>query len=204
MSDAKNHASPQVAATNALSFLHPSRTSSALDQRLTAETAQRLQNCRRLHDRLAARMQALLSKEDLWPIPARAEFFVSPVHPREMARFAGAVWHAASLRLVVTGKAASELVAMVGEQTFTFGLRHAAAAVAPAHTTSPSELAEAIERDGLACLGAWLMAEPKPRRDALLLRLSAENVEQARRFNPSHEAACRSVMAVVLTAGDVH
>jgi hypothetical protein len=203
MSNARIYASSQTTAASPLAFLHPSRISLALDQRLLPETVQKLLNCQRLHERLAAEMRTPLVKEDLWPIPTAADFLAAPAHPRDMARLAGAVWHAASLRLVVTGKAASELVAAVGEKVFTFGLRHAAMAVAPARTTRPSELAEAIDCDGLSCLGAWLAAEPKPRRNALLLRLSPEEVELARQFNPDHKAMCKAVMAVVLAKGDV-
>src|SRR5262245_56231928 len=122
MSDARIQTSPQTAAVHPLSLLHPSRISAALDERVTAETARKLQSCGRLHERLASQMQPALLEQDLWPIPD-AEFFATSIHPREMARLAGAVWHAASLRLVLTGKAASELVTIIGEKAFTFGLR---------------------------------------------------------------------------------
>lgn len=197
VSSAKRIASP-------LSLLHPSRISAALDQRLTPAAVRRLQNCHRLDERIAMRMQPALLQQDLWPIPASAEFLAIPVDPLDIARRAGAVWHADSLRLVVTGKAAAKLVAAIGEKTITFGLRHAAAAVAPAQITGPSDLAEAIECHGLACLGAWLADEPKPRRDAVLLRLSAENAERTRRFPPDQQSAFRAVMAVVMADGGFH
>ncbi|MDI4231932.1 nodulation protein NolU [Bradyrhizobium sp. Arg237L] len=195
-------ASPQTTTTNALSFLHPSRIAAALDQRLTAETIRKLQNCRRLEQRLAAQMKPGLVAQDLWPIPASADFLACPANPQAVARLAGAIWHAASLRLVVTGKAAAELVATIGEKAFAFGLRHAAASVGPAQAIGPSELAHAIDRDGLACLGAWLAGEAKPRRDAVLLRLSPEDTEQARQFSPEHMTACQSVMTIVMAEGE--
>jgi hypothetical protein len=139
----------------------------------------------------------------LWPIPAPAEFLAGPAHPQDVARLAGAIWHAASLRLVVTGKAAAELVATIGENAFAFGLRHAAASVTPAQAIGPSELAHAIDGDGLACLGAWLAGEPKPRRDAVLLRLPPEETERARRFGPEHITACQSVMTIVMAEGEI-
>lgn len=195
-------ASPQTTTANPLSFLHPSRIAAALDQRLTAETVRKLQNCHRLEQRLAAQMKPRLAEQDLWPIPASIEFLAGPAHPQEVARLAGAIWHAASLRLVVTGKAAAELVATIGEKAFAFGLRHAAASIAPAQAIGPSELAHAIDRDGLACLGAWLAGEPKPRRDVVLLRLSPEETERARRFSPEHMTACQPVMTIVMTEGE--
>lgn len=200
----KDGVSPVKTIASPLSLLHPSRISAALDQRLTPATVRRLQDCRRLDERIAMRMQPALMQQDLWPIPAAAEFLAIPADPLDIARRAGAVWHAASLRLVVTGKAAAELVAAIGEKAVTFGLRHAAAAVATARITGPSDLAEAIECHGLACLGAWLVAEPKPRRDTVLLRLSAENAERTRRFPPDQQTAFRAVMAVVMTDGDFH
>jgi hypothetical protein len=196
------HASPNTTAASSMPFLHHSRIGMVLDQRLTAETVRKLQNCPRLHEQLAALMRTALMKEDLWPIPGSSEFLSAPARPRETARLAGAIWHGASLRLVVTGKAASELVAAVGEKAFTFGLRHAASAVAPAQPSKASDLAEAIKSDGLACLGAWLTRQPKPRRDAVLLRLSPEDVEQTRRFGPTHEAACEAMMALVMAEED--
>jgi hypothetical protein len=203
MSDARSCASPSTATMSPLSFLHPSRVSMALDPRLTAETVRKLQNCGRLHERLVTQLQPILTQQDLWPIPASAEFLVPPGDPQGAARLAGAIWHSASLRLIVTGKAAAELVAAIGENAFTFGLRHAAAAIAPAQTHRPSDLAEAIEHDGLACLGAWLSAEPKARRDAVLLRLSLEDAKQTCGFGPKHQSACQAVMAAVMAEGDV-
>jgi hypothetical protein len=197
-------ASRQTTTANPLSFLHPSRIAAALDQRLSAEAVRKLQNCRRLEQRLATQMKLGLAEQDLWPIPGSADFLASPAHPQEVARLAGAIWHAASLRLVVTGKAAAELVATIGEKTFAFGLRHAAASVAPAQAIGASELAHAIDGDGLACLGAWLASEPKPRRDAVLLRLSPEETEQARRFDPEHMTACQSVITIVMAEGEIH
>ncbi|MCA6105788.1 nodulation protein NolU [Bradyrhizobium cenepequi] len=191
-------ASPRTMTANPLSFLHPSRIAAVLDQRLTAETIRKLQNCRRLEQRLAMQMRPGLADQELWPIPAPAEFLAGPAHPQDAARLAGAIWHAASLRLVVTGKAAAELVATIGEKAFAFGLRHAAASVVPAQAIGVSELAHAIDRDGVACLGAWLAGEPKPRRDAVLLRLPPEEAERARQFSPEHMTACQSVMTIVI------
>jgi hypothetical protein len=179
-------------------FVHHSRIGMVLDQRLTAETVQKLQNCPRLHERLSALMQTVLMKEDLWPIPSSSEFLSFPTRPGETARLVGAIWHGASLRLVVTGRAASELVAALGEKAFTFGLRHAASAIAPAEPSKPSDLAEAVRCDGLACLGAWLAPQPKSHRDAVLLRLSSADVAQTRRVGPAHEAACQAMMALAM------
>ncbi|WBL81364.1 nodulation protein NolU [Bradyrhizobium xenonodulans] len=203
MSDAGNCTTPPTAAKGPLPLLHPSRIASALDRRLTLETARRLQNCPRLHDRLAAQIQPFLTQQDLWPLPDTADFIAMPADLEHIARRAGAVWHAASLRLVVTGKAASSLVGMIGETAFTFGLRHAAAAIAPAQSLDPSDLAEAIERDGFACLGAWLAIEPKPRRDAVLLRLTPVQAGYTRLFSLNHPAAARAVMDIVMAEEDV-
>lgn len=204
MAEAKIFARPQEEEDNLAALflrLHPARISAALDPRLTPETVRKLTNCRRLHRRLAEPLRASFAKDDLWPPAAATELLATPEHPGELAGLAGAVWHAASLRLVVASKAATELIAAIGEAAFAFGLRQGAAAVAPAQGLAPSALAEAIARDGLACLGAWLATAPKPRRDAMLLQLSADDAERTRQFDASHQAACGRVMALVWAEG---
>jgi len=155
---------------------HPERVRACLDPRVSLATARRLQDCRRLRHRLHAVMAERYGSLDVQnsatvsatsDAAAALASILASTDPIEAARLAGALWHARSLKLVLSGPAVAGLVAQIGRRAHAFGLRNAQAAVDATPITDPVALASAIERDGLLCLGACASGSP-----ALRLRLA--------------------------------
>ena len=202
-----------------VSRAHPERLLACLDPRLSAATVRRLQDCRRLlarlHDLLVRRYGALLAPPGAPSVDHAEDARLAGASPElgeagdaglaeaailghpdlmEVARLAGAVWHARSLKLLVSGPAVAEVVSRIGRRAHAFGLRNAAAAVASTPASDPVALAGAIERDGLLCLGAGLLAGSPALRLRVLLRLPPGTPAEAESFE---EVVLRNAPAVL-------
>lgn len=188
-----------------IAVAHPERLSARLDPRLGAALIERLRACPRLRPRLARVLVApppLDGEETGEGAGALAER-LTECDPEELARLAGAVWHANALKLVISGKAVAELVQRIGPHARAFGLRNAALAVAEeAVATEPAELAQAIERDGLRCLGAWLARVPAETRARLLLRLPPASPAELVDGDAAGLVRAPAIMARVLAERD--
>jgi hypothetical protein len=171
---------------------HPRRLADTLDSRLSAPVVRRLQNCARLHDRIAALLiqrhpggsNDALADDAAALAERRATFDrLFQVDLKEASSLAGAAWHALSLRQMIRGRDVADLVAQIGQRAHAFGLRRdgvapALRSVAPAlRAVAPGALAEYIARDGYACLGVWFSSFPPPMRQQLLVRLPPDSGE---------------------------
>jgi hypothetical protein len=175
---------------------HPERLRACLDPRIGPATATRLQEA----GRFRARLDALLMRHFTPPAPetvaedagsSEAEAALASIlaraEPTEAARLAGAIWHAGSLKRLVSGPAVGELVGRIGRRAHACGVRNAAAAVATAPIADPAALAAAVERDGLLCLGAAAVGSPRLRLH-LLMMLPLGTPAEAERFSELHRA----------------
>lgn len=161
---------------------HPTHLAARLDPALSAATLAQLQNCPRLQGRLT---ELLLdndseSKRGHWgPDPLRGN------DPHRAALLAGAVWHARSLINLVCQSDLTVLIERIGADAHAFGIRHLAHAIANRLIADPKKLAQQIEHDGHASLGAWLQHSPVMGRNRVLLRLPVGAVAD----NPEAEHA---------------
>lgn len=95
---------------------------------------------------------------------------------QELPRLCGAVWHASTLSREIRGDVVSELRRMLGNEVFALALAHRGAGGAADLLRQPAELLEVIDRDGAACVSAWLRAQPAELRQWLSLRFDDPQV----------------------------
>jgi hypothetical protein len=174
---------PSYDATRLVLAAHPRRLADALDSRLSAPLVRRLQNCTRLHDRIAPLLIQQQTggsndtpADDATALAQRQASFerLFQADLKEASSLAGAAWHALSLRQMIRGRDVADLVAQIGPRAHAFGLRRDG--VAPAlHSAAPGVLAEHIARDGYACLAVWVSSFPSPMQQQLHVRLPPES-----------------------------
>lgn len=148
--------------------IHPSRFAARLDPLLSPPTLLRLQQSSRLRPKLA---ELLLGSELDVSRANWSDDLLLGHDPRRAALLAGSIWHARSVLKLVSRHDLSILVEMIGAEAHTFGIRHLASAIATTPIADPEQLSRQIERDGHACLGAWLDEAPALERARVLLRL---------------------------------
>lgn len=167
--------------------VHPDRVRAALDPRLSDAVVARLLACGRLRERLDARFGRDESAGD-----AGHAWLVAD--PDAAARRAGAVLHGRALRTVLSGPAATALIAAIGREAHALGLRHGARMDL---RDDGGDLAGAILHDGHACLGAWLDDKPEPLRRAVLLALPPGTPAEGRPIDPTLAGVAADILALV-------
>lgn len=184
---------PSLGRSELAASAHPTRLAARLDPALSAATLAQLQKC----PRLQLRLTELLLDNDLdsnridWgPDLLRGN------DPHRAALLAGSIWHARSLLKLVSQPDLTVLIGYIGADAHAFGIRHLAHAIENRLIADPEKLAQQIERDGHACLGAWLHDRPVMERDRVLLRLpvgtAAENPQ------PEHVNASGRLFSLVV------
>lgn len=155
---------------------HPTRLAARLDPALSAMTLVQLQKSPRLQPRLA---ELLLDNEMDSNGRGWGPDLLRGHDPRRAALLAGSIWHARSLLKLVSKPHLTALVGHIGADAHALGIRHLAHAISNTLIAAPEKLAQQIERDGHACLGAWLNDSSAIERNRVLLRLpvgtAAEN-----------------------------
>lgn len=116
---------------------------------------------------------ALSAQPDARDLPV---LLLAPDTFKKLPRVCGAVWHAATLSREIRGDVVSELRRLLGNEVFTLALAHRALSGAADLLRQPAELLEVIDRDGAACVSAWLEAQPPALRSWLRLRFADPQV----------------------------
>ncbi|MGQ4274900.1 nodulation protein NolU [Terrihabitans sp. B22-R8] len=175
-------------------LIHPARLASCLAPGLDFETIGKMQAAPRLHVRLAR-----LAFGSAFPIEAEwGPDVLRGADPERVALLAGAVWHARSLLMLVSGQQLATLAQHVGRDIHSFGVRHVSHSVSEEAIDQPDRLADAIRRDGLACLRAWLGEYSPLERRRVILRLDPATPLEAFEFSPQHRSAAKSIVERVL------
>ncbi|MEE4954621.1 type III secretion protein [Pseudomonas alliivorans] len=137
--------------------------------------------------RFASRLEGLLNDHfglqplAQLPLPAEQDLPVMLLSERDFAhlpRLCGAVWHAATLTREIRGQVVAEYRQLLGEDTFAFALVHRHLAGAADLLRTPADLAQAIDRDGAACVSTWLAGQPANLRAWLQLRVDYPEPDQ--------------------------
>ncbi|MGY3238053.1 hypothetical protein ACVWZ4_001289 [Bradyrhizobium sp. USDA 4472] len=149
-------------------LIHPSRFARHLDGPLSADTVLRLQKTRRLQQRL---VELLLGNELASNGIDWGRDVLLGHDPRTAALLAGSIWHARSVRKLVSRHDVAILIENIGAEAHAFAIRHLSSAVATTSIDDPQKLASQIEHDGCACLGAWLKDASELDRVRVLFRL---------------------------------
>jgi hypothetical protein len=110
--------------------------------------------------------------------------------------FAGSIWHARSLLKLISGQDLGVFVDKLGAEFQPFGVRHIGLAVSTALIVDPEQLSEAVEQDGLGCLGGWLATLPERERQRVLLSLPPGSA--AEQPTAAHSAAAYAIFGVIL------
>jgi hypothetical protein len=144
---------------------------------------------KRLDDLITSRFAAL---GPLDPVQARL-IAMNEQEMTELAAKAGAIWHAGSIARVIDQAGRHILIGLLGERHYKLALaavqEQPAAALLPG---IPQVIAEAVAKDGAACLAAWCARQPPALRGCLdLMRPAALPA-------PTHLAAGPRIIAKLL------
>lgn len=161
--------SPSVSVCELAASVHPTRLAARLDANLSAATLVQLQKSPRLQIRMAGLL--FDSEMDLNGLVSGPDLLLGH-DPKRAALLAGSIWHARSLIKLISKQEVAVLIDRVGAEVQAFGIRHAAHAVSASVIADPQQLAQEIDDDGHACLGAWLDEVSALDRSRLLLRLA--------------------------------
>lgn len=152
-----------------------------LPQWVSAEQLTALRSQSRFQSRLAEQLMShfQLPALDASVAPDPLDLPVLLLTPKafnELPRLCGAVWHAATLSREIRGDVVSELRRLLGNPVFSQALAHRALSGAVDLLRAPAELLQVIDRDGAACVSAWLQAQPPELRSWLRLRFADPQV----------------------------
>lgn len=159
-----------------LKFVREQAIVECLDRRIDPDQLATLRDAPRFARRLQQRLldHFHLSRLQSLPTPDEADLEVLMLDDRQMGRLSrlcGAVWHAATLSREIRGEVVNQYRKDLGADTLQLALELRQLAGAADLLRTPAALLEAIDRDGAACLGAWLAAQPDSLRAWLRLRL---------------------------------
>jgi hypothetical protein len=165
----------QTLSENPLSFVRRQALIDSLERPVDELQLDALLEAPRFHGRLEARLLAHFRLQPLnsLPAPDAADLnllLLSEAQLARLPRLCGAVWHAATLCREIRAEVVNDYRQTLGAQAMDLArsLRHMAGAADLLRT--PAGLVQAIDRDGAACVGAWLSAQPEPLRQWLGLR----------------------------------
>ncbi|QJI12497.1 type III secretion protein [Pseudomonas sp. ADAK22] len=152
---------------------------------LPDEVLQAMQGQARFRQRLE---QLLVNHYQLAPIahlvtPSAADLAVlllSPAQFSRLPRLCGAIWHASTLSREIRREVVNELREGLGAEVFSQALAQRQLGGAADLLREPSELIEAIDRDGQGCVAAWLQAQHADLQGWLRLRFAFPQGHSAR------------------------
>ena len=132
--------------------------------------------------------QLLVNHYQLVPIahlvtPSAADLAVlllSPAQFSRLPRLCGAIWHASTLSREIRREVVNELREGLGAEVFSQALAQRQLGGAADLLREPSELIEAIDRDGQGCVAAWLHAQHADLQGWLRLRFAFPKGHSAR------------------------
>ena len=149
-------------------------------------------------------LNLLMTRRELSPLASvpppdehdLAVLLLSPEAFAKLPRLCGAVWHGVTLSREIRSEVLSPLRAALGAEVYAQALARRHLAGAANLLLEPSALIAAIERDGLACVNAWLHEQPLALQPWLRLRLPVFAEDQPRL---ARGAAIVREMATTLT-----
>ncbi|WP_437883362.1 hypothetical protein [Pseudomonas sp. LRF_L74] len=168
-----------------LALIHPQWIVECfLPAKLSTDEVQVLLQQSRFHERLLGALQQHHGLDALDGLrraePAAAAFFMASRERREgLARACGAVAHAASFTHALQAAQVRALRERFAAGNVELAVRHRALALDRAPIDDPLVLQAAIDRDGVACIDAWLQALPASVAGWLRLRGEPTSVAAA-------------------------
>jgi YOP protein translocation protein YscK len=136
--------------------------------------AARLLGCARLHRNLSELILVHYRLEECTEadfMDARSRFALLDAEQlRRVGELAGGIWHAQSLRSIILGRALATVLADFEPQLHGLALENVDLSPEPKRPLDPVALAEAIRRDGMHCLSAFLAGLSAPLRRRVLLK----------------------------------
>jgi hypothetical protein len=195
----------QTLSENPLSFVRRQALIDSLERPVDEPQLDALLNAPRFQARLEARLLAHFRLQPLSSLPAPDAadlnlLLLSDAQLARLPRLCGAVWHAATLCREIRAEVVNDYRQTLGAEAMNLALslRHLAGAADLLRT--PAGLVQAIDRDGSACVGAWLSAQPEPLRQWLGLRFkTAINPESG---DEQQARVARNVAQELLVSAD--
>jgi hypothetical protein len=165
----------QTLSESPLSFVRRQALIDSLERPVDELQLAALLDAPRFQGRLEARLLAHFRLQPLSGLSAPDDadlnlLLLSEAQRARLPRLCGAVWHAATIFREIRAEVVNEYRQTLGIEVIDLArsLRRLAGAADLLRT--PAGLVQAIDRDGAACVGAWLAAQPEPLRHWLELR----------------------------------
>ncbi|MGR3889457.1 type III secretion protein [Pseudomonas sp. 1152_12] len=185
-----------------LQFVRGPSLGACFADELPDEVLQAMQRQPRFRQRLE---QLLVRHYQLAPLkhlvtPLAADLpvlLLSAVQFARLPRLCGAIWHASTLSREIRREVVNELREGLGAQVFSQALALRQLGGAADLLRDPSELIDAIDRDGQGCVAAWLQAQHADLRGWVRLRFAFPQGHSARLLRDLEivQAAAASLMA---------
>lgn len=187
-----------------LTFVREQALAACLGHEVSAEQMVTLRDAPRFAPRMQQRLLEHFQLRDLTglPVPDDADLQVLLLDEAQLARLprlCGAVWHAATLSREIRGEVVNQYRQELGADTLRLALDLRQLAGAADLLRTPAALIEAIDRDGAACMGAWLAAQSESLRRWLRLRLDPSIPQH--QADPRQALVVRSVAAALAQQG---
>lgn len=146
------------------------------DGRLTQEACARMAAQPRLHDRISAQvLESLLLSRQLLPEPDKAQdlaiALASAETLRQMVTTAGAIYWAGRLAAIIDGREVAMLRDLIGADLLAFAIANRELAAPVERLSADREVSAGLQSDGLACLHAWMEAQPREISARIRLKL---------------------------------
>lgn len=187
-----------------LTFVRAQAVVECFERPVSPEQLAALRGSRRFDERIERRLAEHFRLQPLnrLPVPDAADLTVLLLPDVDLSRLpklCGAVWHAATLSREIRSEVVNEYREALGMDTLNLALRVRHLAGAADLLRTPAALLQAIDRDGIACMGAWFAAQPEALRDWLKLRL--DPALQAGIHDERQVLVVRSVAGEIAAAG---
>ena len=166
----------QAVAAQPLDYVQPASVGECFANALSGEQLQAMLAQPRFRPRLHTLFTEHFQLRSLTPPRVEADMRILLLAPEQLPRLAllcGATWHANALAREIRGAAVQTLKARLGHDVFDLALANRDKAGAADLLFDVEPLLAAIERDGNACVRAWLHSLPEDLRSWLRLRLDA-------------------------------
>lgn len=165
-----------------LKFVRAEHLAGCFSEALSAGQLEAFRDAPRFQERS---LRLLMSRFNLQPLAAAPTpdvldlpvLLLAPDSFRRLPRLCGAIWHSATLSREIRSDVVSQLRQLLGDDVFSLALANRPLAGAADLLRQPAELLHAIDRDGAACVSAWLHAQSPALRGWLRLRFDDPAVQ---------------------------
>lgn len=169
-----------------LEFVRAEHLAACFPEALSVEQLQAFRDAPRFQERSLKRVMSHFNLQPLAAVPEPDAqdlpvLLLAPETFKRLPRLCGAIWHGATLSREIRSDVVNQLRQLLGSEVFTAALANRPLAGAADLLRQPAELLDAIDRDGAACVTAWLHAQSPALQSWLRLRFEDPAIQDAQK-----------------------